>query len=300
MTVDIACLGTPFLDISLLGLRELPAPGAEVFGTDLRTAPGGVAIIALVARRLGASVTIVSPIASDWIGRVLAEMLAQEDIGWEGPPAARGALSVALGAEVDRAMASFAPPSQMLAGSAVKIDAKVQVVDLDEIRGAPAGVPTYVVTGDLDTTGMVDLSSSRLREARALLLSQREAHQLTGERDPREALQQLAQRVRTVVLTLGAGGALAIEDGIEVHVPAPAVKVASTLGAGDSLAGAYVVGDLEEMPLRQRVQFAVTCASMVVRATSVLEGVPTRAMLEHELQRVQPDPGSHTREGRTA
>lgn len=300
MTVDIACLGTPFLDISFMGLRGLPAPGAEVFSTDLRTAPGGVAIIALAARRLGASATVVSPVARDWPGRVLAELLAAEDIGWHGPPAARGALCVALGAEVDRAMVSFVPPSQLLAGRALEIDARALVVDLDDLRSAPAGVPTYVVTGDIDASGMADVSSPRLRDARALLLSEREARQLTGEADPQIALQQLAQQVPTVVLTLGAGGALAIEDGAVVHVPAPPVEVASTLGAGDSLTGAYVVADLEGLPLRERVRFAVTCASLVVRSPSVLEGAPTRAVLEHELQRFQPDPGSHTREGRTA
>lgn len=72
-----------------------------------------------------------------------------------------------------------------------------------------------------------------------LHLSEEEARILSGKADPGEAAAALGARTgNTVVITLGSAGCLArTADGTVLRVPAPAVTVADTIGAGDTHAG---------------------------------------------------------------
>jgi len=77
------------------------------------------------------------------------------------------------------------------------------------------------------------------------------------------------ERTAMVVLTLGAGGVVALtRDGGRTHVPAPAVTVADTIGAGDAAMGALltrlsargvaaVAGDV-----KNTLEFVVTVAAL--------------------------------------
>ena len=53
MTVDLAVATPTFLDLTFVGLEGLPAPGEERFAADLVRSPGGGAITAVGAARLG-------------------------------------------------------------------------------------------------------------------------------------------------------------------------------------------------------------------------------------------------------
>src|SRR5262249_38526872 len=108
---------------------------------------------------------------------------------------------------------------------------------------------------------------------------------LTGEQDARAAALALAARVPSVVVSLGRDGALSVEGSRLRHQRTRARgPVASTLGAGDLLAGAYVALALQGLGPAERLRAAVTYASLAVRAPTVLEGAATRAALDEELQ----------------
>jgi sugar/nucleoside kinase (ribokinase family) len=288
MTVDVACLGLPFLDLSLVGLPRLPRHGEEVFADDLRCSPGGLAITALAARRLGASVTVVSAVGRDWAGRLLGDLLAAEDIGWDGPETARGAVCIALGAERDRAMASYEPASPLALEHALALRPRALVTDLESVALVPDGTPAYAITGEAGAVRFAGAPPASLGKARAVLVNDREARMLTGQQDAEAGARALGELAATVVVTLGREGALALQDGELVHAEAPPVLLRSTLGAGDLLAGAFVVGDLEGRPLLERLQRAVAYASLATRSPSVVEGAPRRAAFELELEEVTP------------
>ena len=60
--VDLACAEPAFLDLTMTGLDKIPGPGEERLATDFLRSPGGGAIIAVGAARLGLSSALVSPL----------------------------------------------------------------------------------------------------------------------------------------------------------------------------------------------------------------------------------------------
>jgi fructokinase len=72
-------------------------------------------------------------------------------------------------------------------------------------------------------------------------LSEEDLAFLEPERPPAEALRALLEvGPAAVLLTLGAEGALVVSAGARTRVPAPAVEVVDTIGAGDAFGGGFV------------------------------------------------------------
>ena len=85
-----------------------------------------------------------------------------------------------------------------------------------------------------------------------LFANEDEAMQLTGTADLRAALDQLSAKVPTLVVTRGAAGALAVEKGERVQVPAFQVdKVVDTAGAGDLFAAGFLAARCKGHDLEQ-------------------------------------------------
>jgi fructokinase len=89
------------------------------------------------------------------------------------------------------------------------------------------------------------------------------------------AAELLSDRTRCVVLTLGGAGAVGIIPTARVEVPAPAIEVVDTVGAGDSFMAALIAGlytrgllgavrleGLDETSLREVVDYAVKAAAI--------------------------------------
>ena len=88
-------------------------------------------------------------------------------------------------------------------------------------------------------------------------------------------------RARAVVVTLGAAGALIVRAaGAAVAVPAPAVEVVDTTGAGDTLNGALAAGLADGLDLAGAVRRAVAAATLSTTRPGARGGMPTRAELE--------------------
>src|SRR5215211_1997953 len=75
--------------------------------------------------------------------------------------------------------------------------------------------------------------------------NQREALQLTGEQGAELALQRLAELTPTVVIKLGAEGAIAQSQGQRVRMPGLAVSAIDTTGAGDNFDCGFLYGWLQ-------------------------------------------------------
>jgi 6-phosphofructokinase 2 len=124
---------------------------------------------------------------------------------------------------------------------------------------------------------VVDTSGAALRHAVAagtylLKPNVRELQDLTGEALEDEAQQERAARrliedgrVRVIVLSLGAGGALVISgEGRSGYVRSPIVPIRSKVGAGDSMVGGLVLGLTRGLPLMDAVRFGVAAGAAAV------------------------------------
>jgi len=280
--VDLACAEPAFLDLTMTGLDKIPGPGEERLATDFLRSPGGGAIIAVGAARLGLSSALVSPLGDDAVGILLRSLLADDGVRWSGRLVDRSPVTVIMPSGGDRAMATFDPGEGVTAAELASVDPRAVVLSIPRLPLAPAGARVYVSIGDVDARALAggDLPPE-LSSARALLVNEREAGLLTGASDPETAATALARVAPLVIVTLGAEGALAAgADGV-VRVPGVAVETVDTTGAGDLFAAAYVWADHWGAGLTERLRWSVLYASLSVRvATAVAGAVTLRALLE--------------------
>ena len=281
MRVDVVCVGDPFLDLIFLGLSALPVPGEERLAERLVIVPGGMANVAYALGRLGLQAVICAPKGRDPAGRLLGELMADAGVAWHGRDTDATPVSVALPAHGERAFLTVSPPRAVDLESLAQITARAVVVDLPSAPVLPPHARVYAVVGDPEVEVMVGRLPSSLGGLRALILNEREVRGLTGRPDVPEAAAHLAGLGTTVVVTQGAGGALAIEpDGQAVDVVAPLADVGDTTGAGDLFAAAYVWADLAGRPLEERLRLATSYASLSLeRATDRQKGIDLDAFL---------------------
>jgi ribokinase len=131
-----------------------------------------------------------------------------------------------------------------------------------------------------------------LSVSEVLFLNNREACQLTGiearrgDEDEREALQMLVEAgCKTVVMTMGAEGAMAY-DGTDFHVvPAPRVQVVSNLGAGDAFASGCVAALHRGLSLPEALKVGTLNSGSVVGYMAATDGLLKWEAVAAELSR---------------
>ena len=208
MTVDLACGELGFVDLTFPGLDALPAAGEERYAADFLRSPGGGAITAIGAARLGLSTALVSPIGADADGDFLRAALAAEGVRWAGRKVARTAVTAVLPADGDRAMATFNPGEELTAGELAAVAPRAVVLSLPRLGVAPPAARLYATVGDPDARAAAGAGVAGIERAHALLVNEREARLLTGIDDAEGAARRLAEQAPRVVVTLGPGGAL--------------------------------------------------------------------------------------------
>ena len=82
---DLVVATPVFLDLTFVGLESLPALGEERFAAELLRSPGGGAITAVAAARLGLSAAVAAPLGDDVGGDLVRTMLAEEGVGASPP-----------------------------------------------------------------------------------------------------------------------------------------------------------------------------------------------------------------------
>ena len=109
-----------------------------------------------------------------------------------------------------------------------------------------------------------------------------EAHSLTGIKDPRRAAESLVNfGVGTVVVTLGASGAIICTGGNITSVPAePTNEMCDSTGAGDALAAGFVAATLRSASPKAAVRVGAYLAAGVIAEIGGHCGAPTLAELK--------------------
>src|SRR3954467_23140 len=147
--VDVACAERGFMALPFPGLEAIPRPGEERLADDFLRSPGGGAITAIGAARLGLSSSLVSPPGDDTVGTLLRTLLADDGVRWDGRLVQRTPVTVILPSNGDRAMATFDPGEGVSASELTAVAPRAVVLSIPRLPLAPAGARIYVTVGDV-------------------------------------------------------------------------------------------------------------------------------------------------------
>lgn len=182
-----------------------------------------------------------------------------------------GANAVAALEQVERDLAALAPASVVLLQGELPREAT------EDIIGAARAADLRVI---LNLAPVVDLAAGVLGMADPLIVNEHEARALGVNPDGVDALdwltalQSSALGMSTVV-TLGALGAVWVDELGGGYMPAPPVQAVDTSGAGDNFCGALAAGLLRGMTLSEAIGLAVRSSAISVQAVGTIASYPT-------------------------
>ena len=294
MSVDVVVTATAFMDITFIGLESVPRPGEERFAGDLLRSPGGGAINAIGASRLGLRAALAVPLGEDLDGKFIREALEQEGIELSTSAGTRTPTTVVMPWGGERAMVTYEPGASTSAAEVAALEPRAVIVALDQLDLVPPGARGYATCGDDDARAFQAHPPRDLDQARALFVNRREALVITGEPTPEAAAERLGAEVEIVVVTLGPDGAMAYEDGRIVRAPGFEMKAVDTTGAGDLLCAAFVWADLAGADVELALRWAVLYGSLSVTVPTGAAGAVTlERLLEEGATRGLPPLATH-------
>jgi ribokinase len=291
----------------IVRLGRLPGPGETLIGGKFTTAPGGKgANQAVGAARAGGRVVFVGRVGTDGLGRSALANLRRDGVDVrhvmrdrEAPSGvalifvARGgenSIAVASGAndrvspeDVDRAGAEFRRAGVLLVQLETPLNAVTRAVEL----ASKAGVRVI-----LNPAPARELPDRLLRSVSILTPNEHEAETLTGIRVDGEsgavrAAKALMRRgVKTVIVTLGARGALVADGGAHGIIRGFKVKAVDSTAAGDIFNGALAVALAEGRALQDAVRFAQAAAAISVTRLGAQPSAPLRPEINRFLRAV--------------
>ena len=274
MAFDLVAVGEVLLDVTAPGL----AAGAVVHG-PVRVRAGGVPVHAAVAAaQAGAHAAVVGRVGSDPAAAAIRDALARAGVGArlcedrDRPSGtfveARDAIAADRGASAALAAGDIPSPldarAVLVSGHALLHDDTVAAAR----RAIVAAGAQYVAVVAASALLIESLGPGELHErasgATVLVANADEAHALTSL-DAEAAAAELARSYAVVCVTAGAAGAFAARDREVVHVQVEPVTGATT-GAGDALAGVFLVSLARGLELRAALEAGCAAAVRAVRS----------------------------------
>ncbi len=253
----ITVVGSANLDV-VVEVDRHPRTGETVLGGDTSRFPGGKgANQAVAASRLGGPTAFVGCIGSDAAGTTLAESLVEAAVDTSflrrHPDRPSGMAFIAVDRSGDNTIVVSPGANHAMVPDDVEIDvvreATVVLTQLETpLDTVVAAARTASGTVVLDPAPMPTdgLPTSLLAPVDVLIPNETELALLTGV-DTAASPEKLAQAARsigpsTVIVTLGARGALVISENDTALVPSPSITAVDTTGAGDAFRAAVAVG----------------------------------------------------------
>jgi ribokinase len=271
---DLVVATPVFLDLTFVGMESLPALGEERFAAELLRSPGGGAITAVGAARLGLSTAVAAPLADDVAGDLVRAALTDNGVAVIGSRAApRTPTTVVMPFGSDRAMVTVDPGVRASAADVAAGSPRAVATNLDMLHVVPEGALAYVTCGDDEARAFRGRPPASLSRARALFVNRAEALARTGAATAEEAAAALAELAESVVVSLAGEGGLIATGGEVVAAPAERVEApVDTTGAGDLLAAAYIWADLNGAEAPDRLRWAILYASLGVTKPTGIGG----------------------------
>ena len=289
-----------------LRTQRMPHFGETLFGSDFDMGPGGKGSNQAVAvARLGAKSFFCGMIGDDKLGEIATDLYRQEGVdttflkktrtmatgvgfiilneaGENGIILDMAANKLMDPAFVDQVEAQIAASDVVMSVLELPVAAAARAMELGRKHGictilnpAPATLLEDAVLANVD---YLTPNETELR-----ILMGRKPDDVTPIVELAHALKQ--RGVGTLIVTMGEKGALAITNDNETMVPAVAVDVVDTTGAGDAFNGGLAVALAEGLSLVDAVKYANCSGALACTALGVIPALGARVAVEELYRR---------------
>jgi ribokinase len=276
---------------------RFPAEGSHAPIVESFSGPGGTSTnLAMVARRLGADVSLHALIGSDDYGDRILAALRDAGIRTDGCLRSEDATDLSLmlvSTESSERTIFWAQRPSIKRRDRIDIDALfgadltvIDCVDYDlrkfltdlpaHTRPAARLLGTLTYLSDVVADDKLEIA---LRHD-VLVGNEREYRELLGSDCPADCLRSIARAMpgrtlRLAVMTRGEQGAAAVTQDRYFSSPARSVTARDTTGAGDAFAGALAFAVALRWDLERTLTFANAVASIVVTEIGAQTALPT-------------------------
>ncbi len=282
---------------------RLPAPGETVLGRRAAAFPGGKGANQAVAiARLGGAARMIGRVGTDAFGAEMTAFLVSESVDVSAvtrvPDVATGIALITVDRASENTIAvvpganhawTDSPDLRCARGDAVvcQLEIPLPVIASAFLQARAAGATTV-----LNPAPFQPLPSDLRSLIDILILNEIELAQMTGQGpdpaaiasmdDVRSAVRSLIEQgLKSVIVTLGADGALLATAHGQHTVPGHEVAARDTTGAGDCFVGAFVAETLRGTCARDAMAFANRAAALSVTREGAAVSFPTRADIAH-------------------
>jgi ribokinase len=268
----LTVVGSVNLDLVTLTER-LPRPGETVGGATFARYPGGKgANQAVAAARLGAEVTFHCSVGDDSLAEEALAGLREAGVALEveRAEAPTGIASIIVDAEGENVIV-VAPGANRLLGAPELTGDETVLCQLEIPVETVAACAERAGSFWLNAAPAVSLPASIVEAAEVVLANRYE-------------LDALPATPALTALTLGAEGAVLLEDGREVErASPPVVEAVDGTAAGDAFAACLAVSRLERRPWDEALRRACAAGTLAASRPGAQPSLPTAAEIDEIL-----------------
>jgi sugar/nucleoside kinase (ribokinase family) len=292
--------GAASIDLTFLGLRELPRLGEEYQATGFAMNPGACFITVNALQRLGLRTGFSTDLGNDFFSRYVLDCIQRAGIDQTFirlQDRDLSEVSVGLSFPHDRSYITW----DAAHGWAHR---RIQLDDLRSYRvrclfthialpedvyaeARAQGIPICV-----DAFWSLPFLTSRdvwqaIEQADVFMPNLIEAYAITGTDSPEAALEALARYVPMLAIKLGAQGAIGYAAGTVHQVPALPVASVDTTGAGDNFDAGFIYGLLQGVAFDECLRYAVVAGSLSTLAPGGVAGSADEPTLVRGLEELR-------------
>jgi ribokinase len=252
--------------------ERLPEPGETVTDASFERVPGGKgANQAVAAARLGADVRMIGAVGSDSYAEEALEALAAANVELElqRVDASTGVALILVDAAGENEIVVAPGANAMLSSTPASGAVLSQLeIPLDAVEAAASGAEFFC----LNAAPAKPVPPPLVRRSDLVVVNRYE-------------LDALSETPRLAALTLGAEGAVLLEDGEEVvHARPPRVDAVDGTAAGDAFTACLVVSLLEDRDREEALRRACAAGALAASRPGAQPSLPTGAEVDEILK----------------
>lgn len=287
------------INLDLIGnVDRLPAPGETVPGSSFATAPGGKgANQALAARRAGAEVQMIGAVGDDAFAGEALELLKADGVDLScirQSKAATGTALILVGDDGEN-MIAVIPGAN---GTVLPGDAETAVIDPSDVVLLQQEVPLEAVEAAISVargagaTSVLNTAPWRddwihLLEMTDIVVANETEFDLaatgiglSGNSREEKMTDFVSRTGRTIIVTLGADGVVAVDADRILRAEAPRITPVDTVGAGDTFCGYFAAGLADGMPMHEAMVRAAKAGALACLKPGAQPAIPELAELD--------------------